>query len=51
MVRNRLTLIITSSFMLVIGKSPYEGVPNVDMLSHLQEGGRLLQPDGCSDTW
>ncbi|XP_065920975.1 platelet-derived growth factor receptor alpha-like isoform X2 [Dysidea avara] len=33
------------------GKSPYEGVPNVDMLSHLQEGGRLLQPDGCSDTW
>ena len=39
------------SFMLTIGKSPYEDVPNADMLSHLQEDGRLPQPGGCTDTW
>ena len=39
------------SFMSLIGKSPYKDVPNMDMLSYLQKGGRLPQPDGCTDTW
>jgi len=45
MVRKRLTL--TQVVHVVIGK----GVSSAEMSSYLQDGGRLPQPDGCTDAW
>jgi len=45
MVRKRLT--ITQVVHVVIGK----GVPSAEMSFYLQEGGRLPQPGGFTDTW
>jgi hypothetical protein len=35
--------------IITLGGSPYPGVQPDDMLSHLEQGNRMEQPDNCPD--